>query len=70
MAKIIVIDDHTLFRVGLVAILKKELKFEIVGEYGSFGPLKAQIPTLDAHVLLVDISFGNEIWRLPSTSRM
>lgn len=40
MAKIIVLDDHTLFRVGLVAILKKEPKVEVVGEHGSFGPLK------------------------------
>jgi DNA-binding NarL/FixJ family response regulator len=60
MAKIIVLDDHTLFRVGLVAILKKEPKFEVVGEYGSFGSLKAQIPKLDAHVVLVDISLGDE----------
>jgi DNA-binding NarL/FixJ family response regulator len=60
MTKIIIIDDHTLFRVGLVAILKKEPKFEVVGDYGSFTPLKSMIPTLNANVVLVDISMGKE----------
>jgi DNA-binding NarL/FixJ family response regulator len=60
MAKIVVIDDHTLFRVGLVAILKKEPKFEVVGEYGSFTAVKPLIPALDAQVVLVDISLGKE----------
>lgn len=60
MAKIIVIDDHTLFRVGLVAILKKETKFEVVGEYKSFAPVRPLIPNLNAHVVLVDISLGKE----------
>lgn len=60
MAKIIVIDDHTLFRVGLVAILKKEPKFEVVGEYRGFAPVRPLIPNLDADVVLVDISMGKE----------
>jgi DNA-binding NarL/FixJ family response regulator len=60
MTKIIVIDDHTLFRVGLIAILKKEPNFEVIGEYRSFNPLKPQIPTLDAQIVMVDISMGKE----------
>jgi DNA-binding NarL/FixJ family response regulator len=60
MPKIVVIDDHALFRAGLVAILKKESKFEIVGEYRSFTSLKPLIPLLDANVVLVDISLGKE----------
>ncbi len=60
MAKIVIIDDHALFRAGLVAILKREPKFEIVGEYSSFKPVRPLIPALDANVVLVDISLGKE----------
>ena len=60
MKKIVVIDDHALFRAGLVAILKKESTFDIVGEYSGFTPVKPLIPTLDAQVILVDISLGKE----------
>ena len=60
MQKIVVIDDHALFRAGLVAILKKESNFYVVGEYRNFTPVKPLIPTLDAHIVLVDISLGKE----------
>lgn len=60
MAKLVVIDDHALFRAGLVAILKKNTEFEIVGEYRSFTPVRPLIPTLDADIVLVDISLGKE----------
>jgi DNA-binding NarL/FixJ family response regulator len=60
MPKIVVIDDHALFRAGLVAILRKEPHFDIVGEYRSFNPVRPLIPTLDANVVLVDISLGKE----------
>lgn len=60
MPKIVIIDDHALFRAGLVAILKKEPRFDIVGEYRSFTPVRPLIPNLDAHVILVDISLGKE----------
>lgn len=60
MVKIVVLDDHSLFRMGLIAILKQEDEFEIAGEHKSFNTLKPLIPTLDADVLLVDISLGKE----------
>jgi DNA-binding NarL/FixJ family response regulator len=60
MRKIIVVDDHALFRAGLVAILKREPKFDVIGDYQSFAPLRPIIPSLNAHVVLVDISLGKE----------
>jgi len=60
MAKIVVIDDHALFRAGLVAILKREPRFEVVGEYRSFAPVRRLIPTMIADVMLIDISLGKE----------
>ena len=60
MAKILVLDDLTLFRAGLIGILKREPRFCVVGQYGSFEPVKSIIAKFDAHIILMDISIGNE----------
>ncbi len=60
MVKIIIIDDHALFRIGLVAILKKESCFDVIGEFQSFSQLRSSISELDAHLILVDISLHKE----------
>jgi two-component system nitrate/nitrite response regulator NarL len=60
MRKIIVIDDHALFRAGLVGILRKDPDFFVVGEYRDFALVKPLVPNLDAHLALVDISLGKE----------
>ncbi len=60
MTRIVLLDDHALFRFGLTAILKKEPTFDIVGEYKSFGSLKSLVPTLEAEVVFVDISLEDE----------
>lgn len=59
MARIVLLDDHTLFRVGLCEILKNE-GFEVVGEYSNFSQLKPLIPTLAADLIFVDISLEDE----------
>jgi two-component system nitrate/nitrite response regulator NarL len=60
MARIVLLDDHTLFRVGLSAIIKNEPGFEVVGEYSKFSQLKPLIPTLAADIVFVDISLSEE----------
>lgn len=60
MVKIIVVDDHAVFRMGLVTLLKKDPRFEIVGEYKSFIAVEPIITTLRAHLVLVDISLNKE----------
>lgn len=60
MAKIVVIDDHALFRIGLIAILKRDPKIDVVGEYKNFNLIRPLIPSLDAHLVLVDISLAKE----------
>lgn len=60
MIKLAIVDDHELFRTGLVAILKKEPMFCVVGEFESLSAIKPLVPTLDIDVLLVDISLGEE----------
>ncbi len=60
MTRIVVLDDHTLFRVGLIAILSKDPDIKVVGEYSEFAQLKPLIPTLQADVVLLDLSLNDE----------
>jgi DNA-binding NarL/FixJ family response regulator len=60
MAKIVLLDDHILFRIGMVGILKMDVSFEIIGEYSNFSLLKPLLPTLSADVIFVDISLEEE----------
>jgi two-component system nitrate/nitrite response regulator NarL len=60
MTRIVLLDDHALFRVGLSAILKNEPGFDVVGEYSKFSQLKPLIPTLAADIVFVDISLSEE----------
>jgi DNA-binding NarL/FixJ family response regulator len=59
MARLVILDDHTLFRLGFCQVLKNE-GFEVVGEYSNFPQLKPLIPTLPADVVFVDISLEDE----------
>jgi DNA-binding NarL/FixJ family response regulator len=59
MARFVILDDHTLFRLGFCQILKNE-GFEVVGEYSNFSQLKPLIPNLPADVVFVDISLEDE----------
>ncbi|WKK81630.1 response regulator transcription factor [Marivirga arenosa] len=60
MHKIIILDDHTLFRIGVIAILKNESSFEVESEHQNFDSLRPLIPSLSSHVILVDISLPKE----------
>ena len=35
--RILVVDDHTLFRRGLTALLQRDPQFEVVGDAGDAG---------------------------------
>jgi DNA-binding NarL/FixJ family response regulator len=61
MVKIVVIDDHALFRIGLVTLLKGYPRFEIAGEYKNFSEIKPFVPTLNAHLVVIDISLNREM---------
>lgn len=60
MANIIVVDDHSIFRMGLLAILGNDPRFNIEGEFKSFHALKPLIGTLQSQVILIDISVNKE----------
>jgi DNA-binding NarL/FixJ family response regulator len=56
MVKIAVVDDHALFRIGLITLLKEDSRFVITGVYRSFNTIKPLIPDLDANLVIVDIA--------------
>lgn len=60
MVNIAIIDDHALFRLGLVAILKKDDRINIAGEYANFNEVRHLVPSWNVDIALVDISIGRE----------
>src|SRR5262245_30164162 len=53
--KVVVVDDHPLFRQGLVVALRSEPDFEIVGEAGSSDEVLALLAGVAVDVAVVDI---------------
>lgn len=56
--KILIVDDHVLFREGLVGILCSSPEFEVVGEVGSVGEAIEQASLRKPDMILMD-------WGLP-----
>lgn len=56
--KILIVDDHVLFREGLVGILKARPEFEVIGEAGSVSEAIAQARQHKPDMILMD-------WNLP-----
>lgn len=53
--KVVVVDDHPLFRQGLVVALRAESDFEVVGEAGTAVEALTVIDSVVADVVVVDI---------------
>jgi DNA-binding NarL/FixJ family response regulator len=60
MVKVVVADDHVLFRMGLVSFLKQDPRIEITGEFKTFNAMRALVPTLDNHLVMLDITLNKE----------
>jgi len=54
--RVLVVDDHTLFREGLTAILMNVPDIDVVGEAGTGREALAQVKTLAPDVVLMDIN--------------
>ena len=54
--RVVVVDDHTLFRDGLSAILMNVPDIDVVGEAGTGREAVTQVETLAPDVVLMDIS--------------
>ena len=52
--RILVVDDHTLFRRGLIALLRQDSRFAVVGEAGDAGEAQRRAQELGPDVILLD----------------
>lgn len=52
--RILVVDDHTLFRRGLTALLQRDPQFEVVGDAGDAGEAQRRAQELQPDIILLD----------------
>lgn len=52
--RILVVDDHTLFRRGLIALLRQDSRFAVVGEAGDASEAQRRAQELGPDVILLD----------------
>ncbi|MBI5907120.1 MAG: response regulator transcription factor [Burkholderiales bacterium] len=54
MIRILVVDDHTLFRRGLTALLSRDPHFEVIGDAADAGEAQRRAQTLQPDLILLD----------------
>jgi two-component system, NarL family, nitrate/nitrite response regulator NarL len=52
--RILVVDDHTLFRRGLMALLARDAQFEVIGEAADAGDAQRRAQELQPDLILLD----------------
>jgi two-component system, NarL family, nitrate/nitrite response regulator NarL len=52
--RILVVDDHTLFRRGLTALLQRDAQFAVVGDAGDAGEAQRRAQELQPDLILLD----------------
>ena len=52
--RILVVDDHTLFRRGLTALLQRDRQFEVVGDAGDASQAQRRAEELKPDLILLD----------------
>ncbi len=67
VTKVLIVDDHVLFRQGLVNMLEKQPDFNVVGEAGTRGEVVEMCQRLKPDQLLLDIDLpdGNGLEAIP-----
>lgn len=53
-ARLLVVDDHSLFRRGLIALLSQDERFEVVGEAGDVGEALRRAAATSPDLILLD----------------
>jgi two-component system nitrate/nitrite response regulator NarL len=58
--RLLVVDDHAMFREGLVRMLEKEAEFSVVGQAGSAGEALRVLGQTNPAIVLLDVDLGGE----------
>lgn len=58
--KILVVDDHAMFREGVARLLEKQRSVQIVGQFGSSAEALANLRSSGANMILLDVDLGSE----------
>jgi two-component system nitrate/nitrite response regulator NarL len=58
--RILLVDDHALFREGLARLLASEPDFEVVAHCASVGEALKALAANPVHLVLLDVDLGNE----------
>lgn len=59
--RLLIADDHPLFRSGLYGILEKDDDFRIIAEAGSFDEVIEKLQTCEVDVAVLDLSMPGEL---------
>ena len=57
--RVLICDDHPMFCDGLARALEQEPDFEIVGQAGSLGALRAMATSVEPDLVLLDVELGD-----------
>jgi DNA-binding NarL/FixJ family response regulator len=60
IVKFLIVDDHPIFRHGLIALLEREPRYQVRAEAGSMAEALAAIAKDAPDMVLLDISLGEE----------
>jgi two-component system nitrate/nitrite response regulator NarL len=59
--RLLIVDDHALFREGISALLAREPDFEVAGKYASAAEALENLEASRASVILLDFDLGREV---------
>jgi two-component system, NarL family, nitrate/nitrite response regulator NarL len=58
--RLVIIDDHLMFREGLMRMLEREVDLQVVGQYASSTEALRSSETTSADVVILDVDLGTE----------
>jgi len=58
--KVLLVDDHSMFREGLARLLDKQPSLSVVGQCGSSAEALAELKKSGANMVLLDVDLGRE----------
>jgi two-component system nitrate/nitrite response regulator NarL len=58
--RLLLVDDHAMFRQGIVRLFEKEPQFKIVGQYATAAEALEKLAEGRANMILLDVDLGSE----------